>query len=397
MSLFQPDTNYSVIENIISQTAIKYVDSLDNAAVDKIISIASTGLSLKRDLLTTAVETIITPLDITDVLTGNSITMARLTYLPIGLGALTIPTNSTTCNFNDAIQLQDYNNTPSPPGTHSEVKIGSNPSTLYGMNIDTTTATPFTVTSNTGYDLNITNSISMTSSADINLNATNGQVVNNVTGFTVNASDYIQMTANNDFITMTADDDITLNSNSLGNIALNAPNINSYGYAMPICFTRERVDTFSYNLGGGSPQNFENVYTTNFALPYEFVSDTPISGYTSSRWKIEVALNCYNSTNLGDKGLAFYISFDDQSSNVYLPLAYNDVTPYAKWNNPSTYNNLSWNSFQNFNWSDLIDLSALSGTGSGSVPFNMRLWCAGDTNFSTNFNLVVSLTRTNLI
>ena len=365
MSLIQPDTSYNIIENTISQNAIKYVDSLDNAAVDKIISIASTGLSLKRDILTTAVETIITPLDITDVNTGNIITMARLCYLPIGLGALTIPTDGTTCNFNDAIQLQDYNATPSPPPTHSEVKIGSNPSTLFGMNINTNTGTPFTITGDTSLTANITDDISLTS---------------------VTKS-----------ITLTAEDNLSLVSSALGNINLDAPNINSYSYAMPICFTRERVDGFTYNLGGGSPQTFENVYTTNFALPYQFVSDTPQSGYFSSYWKIEVALNCYGSTNLGDKGLAFYIAFEDQSSNVYLPLAYNDVTPHAKWQNPSTYNNGSWSNFQNFNWTDLIDLSALSGTGSGTVPFNMRLWCAGDTNFSTNFNLVVTMTRTNLI
>tara|TARA_R110000868_G_scaffold161648_1_gene392365 strand:+ start:38 stop:1135 length:1098 start_codon:yes stop_codon:yes gene_type:complete len=365
MSVLQPNTIYNIVENTISQNAIQFADALDNS-VDKIISIASTGLSLKRDILTTAVETIITPLDITDVNTGNSITMARLTYLPIGLGALTIPTiGGTTCNFNDAIQLQDYNDTPTPPLTHSEVKIGSNPSTLFGMNINTNTGTPFTITGDTSLTVNITDDINLTS---------------------ITKS-----------ITLTAEDNLSLVSSALGNINLDAPNINSYSYAMPICFTRERVDTFTYNLGGGSPQTFENVYTTNFALPYQFVSDTPQSGYFSSRWKIEVALNCYNSTNLGDKGLAFYISFEDQNSNIYLPLAYNDVTPHAKWQNPSTYFNGSWNNFQNFNWTDLIDLSALSGTGSGTVPFNMRLWCAGDTNFSTNFNLVVTLTRTNLI
>ena len=333
---------------------------------DKSISISQTGISFKRDLLTTPIETIITPLDITDVNTGNSITMARLTYLPIGLGALTIPTiGGTTCNFNDAIQLQDYNNTPSPPPTHSEVKIGSNPSTLFGMNINTNTGTSFTITGDTSLTANITDDINLTS---------------------ITKS-----------ITLTAEDNLSLVSSALGNINLDAPNINSYSYAMPICFTRERVDTFTYNLGGGSPQTFENVYTTNFNLPYQFVSDTPQSGYFSSIWKIDVALNCYNSSNLGDKGLAFYIAFEDQSSNIYLPQAYNDITPHAKWQNPSTYNNGSWNNFQNFNWTDLIDLSALSGTGSGNVPFNMRLWCAGDTNFSTNFNLVVTLTRTNLI
>ena len=100
---------------------------------DKSISISNLGLTLKRDLLTTPIETILTPLDITDVNTGNSITIDRLTYLPIGLAALTVPTDGTTCNFNDAIQIQDYNTTLSPPVSHTEAKIGSNPLTLYGI------------------------------------------------------------------------------------------------------------------------------------------------------------------------------------------------------------------------------------------------------------------------
>ena len=179
-----------------------------------------------------------------------------------------------------------------------------------------------------------------------------------------------------------------------GNINLNSENIDSYGYAMPICFTRERTDTFNYTLGG---QNVENVYTTNFDIPYQFVSDSHPSGYTSNRWKIDFSLNCYNCSNLGDKGLALFIVFQDQASTFYLPFNYNPDTPYAKWQNPSTYSSPSYNQFQNFNWSDLIDLSGLSGTGSGNVPLIMTLSFAGDSGFSCNFHMTCSLTRTNLI
>jgi hypothetical protein len=70
---------------------------------DKSISISKLGLNFKRDLLTTPIETIITPLDITDVNTGNSITMDRLTYLPIGLAALEAPPNPTTLHIQDTL------------------------------------------------------------------------------------------------------------------------------------------------------------------------------------------------------------------------------------------------------------------------------------------------------
>lgn len=72
---------------------------------DKEIILSNQGLILKRDLLTTPIETIITPLDITDTNTGNTITMDKLTYLPIGLASLEPPPNATTLNINNTILL----------------------------------------------------------------------------------------------------------------------------------------------------------------------------------------------------------------------------------------------------------------------------------------------------
>ena len=365
MSLIQPDTSYNIIENTISQNAIKYVDSLDNSAVDKIISIASTGLSLKRDILTTAVETIITPLDITDVNTGNIITMARLCYLPIGLGALTIPTDGTTCNFNDAIQLQDYNNTPSPPLTHSEVKIGSNPSTLFGMNINTNTGTPFTITGDTGLTANITDDISLTS---------------------VTKS-----------ITLTAEDNISLVSSALGDINLDAPNIDSFGYAMPICFEVRESGTINY--GGG--QTLTNAFITNVNIPPQFIVDSPVSGYTSNIWRIGFTIQTWNAggqNNSTDKALAYYIDFNDQSSTIYTPFLFDANTPYCKHNNNSTWTGSgSLSEFQSHTWTDYIDFSGLATTGSGNLPLKLNLFIATDNPKDFTFKFVCSLTRTNLL
>jgi hypothetical protein len=71
---------------------------------DKSLSINQDGLILKSYLSTNnPIETIISPLAITDTNTGNSITMERLTYLPTGLAALEAPPNLKTLHIQDAL------------------------------------------------------------------------------------------------------------------------------------------------------------------------------------------------------------------------------------------------------------------------------------------------------
>lgn len=333
---------------------------------DKSISISQTGLSFKRDLLTTPIETIMTPLDITDVNTGNSITIDRLTYLPIGLAALTQPTDGLTCNFNDAIQLQDYNTTLAPPPTHSEVKIGSNPSTLFGMTINTTTGTPFTITGDSGLTANITDDISLTS---------------------ITKS-----------VSLTGEDNINLSSSALGNIILEAPNINSYGYALPICFEVRESGTITY--GGG--QTLTNVFITNANIPPQFIVDNPVSGYTSNIWRIGFTIQTWNAgggqNNSSDKALAYYINFNDQASNFYTPFLINDTTPYCKHNNNSTWSGGGSNfEFQSHTWTDYVDFTGLTNTGSGNLPLKLNLWLATDNPKDFTFTFVCSLTKTNLL
>lgn len=347
------------IQNNLSQTYL----SIDK---DKSISISQTGLSLKRDLLTIPVETIITPLDITDVNTGNSITMDRLTYLPIGLAALTVPTDGLTCNFNDAIQLQDYNTTLAPPPTHSEVKIGSNPATLYGMNINTTTSSPFNIAGNTGLTAIINEDISLTSTTKS--------------------------------ITLTAEDNVNLTSSALGNITLDTPNINSYTYAMPICFEIRESGTINY--AGG--QTLTNVFITNVNIPPNFVVENPVSGYTSTVWRVGFTINTWNAgggqNNSSDKALAYYINFNDQASNFYTPFLITDTTPYCKHNNNSTWSGGGSNfEFQSHTWTDYVDFSGLVNTGSGNLPLKLNLWLATDNPKDFTFSFVCSLTRTNLL
>jgi hypothetical protein len=95
--------NNMKINNIISDGAISSVLDQNVVTNTKTISFDANGITLKRDLLTIPIETIITPLGITDVNTGNTITMDRLTFLPIGLASLEAPPNATTLKVNDTL------------------------------------------------------------------------------------------------------------------------------------------------------------------------------------------------------------------------------------------------------------------------------------------------------
>ena len=177
---------------------------------------------------------------------------------------------------------------------------------------------------------------------------------------------------------------------------MDAPNIDSFGKATPICFTRERADTFSYTLGG---QTLEQVYTTSFNIPQQFVADSPVPGYTSTIWKIDFALNCWNCSNTGDKGLALYFTLQDATTSINMsPQTYNANTPYAVYQPSATYTSGGGNNqFQNFNWTDWIDLAPLVSGGGGVLPLNILLNFAADNAFTCNFQMTVTLTRTNLV
>jgi hypothetical protein len=300
------------------------------------------------------------PVAITDALSGNSITFDRLCYLPIGLAALTEPLNPTTCNFNDAIQIQDYDTTLSPPLTHTELKISANPATSYGIDFQSTTTTPFLINGNTPLD--------------------------------IISSNYITMTASNEYITITSDDDLTLTSANQGNINLNAPNINSYGWALPICLNF--FDQNSYNYGAGG-QILQDVYQVGFTVPNQFFSDVPQSGYTATRWQINYDLNQFNMSDNGDKGFAMYFELWDSNSNVYSPFLYNQLTPFCRWNNSAGFSNGTYSNFSSVNWCDYVDLGGLAGTFDGNLT--LHLYVAGNNPFSSEFKLKLGFTRINRI
>jgi len=192
----------------------------------------------------------------------------------------------------------------------------------------------------------------------------------------------------------------TTSAGGLGTVDTVSSNFNNNSSAMPICFTRERADTFTYNFNGtGVPQTLEQVYFTSFNIPQAFVSDTPVVGYTSTVWKIDFALNTWNNSVVADKGIALFFTLQDATASFNMsPQTYNANTPYAVYQPASTYTAGSGNTaFQNYNWSDFIDLNALNGQGSGVLPLNFLLNFAGDNAFSCNFQMTLTLTRTNLV
>jgi hypothetical protein len=342
----------------------------------------------------------------TQLETGSGVTLQTtpltfLSNLGYALNALTQPTDPTTCNFQNAIGVQDTATMP----TNSIVKMGGDPATLFGIeytsatnaDLDIKTAgtgkvkinAPLLLDNGAGI-INTINNTSMTiedtaSGEQANLTLQSLQFLNSSTSTTISNS-------GSQDLNITADGVLQLSS--VANFAnFNSYNVNNFGYAMPMCFTRERADNFIYNFGG---QVWEKVYITNAAVPSQLFTDSSAS-YTSSYWKIDFALNCYLNSNLGDKGIAMYIEFEDQSSTPYLPNVYNLNTPYAVYQTASTFTNSSQQPFQNFNWSDIIDFSPLTASGSGNLPLKLNLWVAGDSAFTCNFSMVMTLTRTNLI
>jgi hypothetical protein len=307
------------------------------------IGVGVNGLSITSGLLTTPSTTVINQSGFT---TGaNNFPFNALYQLNQALEALEPAPNTTTVQFNNSILLQD----PLVPTD--------------GITINNNSITALT-------------SLSTTSATDIFDTASSGAIF------------------------LTAQTNVNLTSNGFGSVQSVSSNFNNNGFAMPICFTRERADTFTYNFNGtGVPQTLEQVYTTSFNIPQAFVSDTPLAGYTSSIWKVDFALNTWNNSVVNDKGIALYFTLQDATATFNMsPQTYSANTPYAVYQPASTYIAGGGNTaFQNYNWSDWIDLSPLSGQGSGVLPLNLLLNFAGDNAFTCNFQMTLTLTRTNLI
>ena len=250
----------------------------------------------------------------------------------------------------------------------------------------TLSASSITRTGATIFDITSASLMTITGNDGLTMTANNNPMTLTCNGAA------IAMTASDDIGLTTATDAISLNAGL--DINLNALNVNSYNYAMPICFDLVETSTISYSTGS---QVMVLVYQGTFNIPYQFFSDTPLVSYTSTKWKIDFQINCYNSSGgQGDKGFASYIDFEDQSTNLYTPFLFNATTPFARFFNTSTYTQASPLLFS-WGWSDIVEFAGLVGTGSGNLPLKVNLYVAGDNAFNGDFNWKVSLTRTNRV
>ena len=250
----------------------------------------------------------------------------------------------------------------------------------------------------TNKDILLTNGTGITNTLSFNGLSSNDEMFITSTAGIVHLTSPINEVeiSSGNVMNLTSADAMTLSTGAgLYNINLNAPNVLSYKYAMPICFTHETSSNFSYALGA---QQMENVATFIYPIPVEFVAlAPPLTSYASPNWKMEVALNCYNCTVTGDKGLAMYIEIEDQSSALYTPVIYNALTPYAVYQNISTFTNGANSNFQNFNWTDYVNLGGLYGTTASNLPLNIRLLIAADSPFDAKYHFCITLTKTNII
>jgi hypothetical protein len=118
---------------------------------------------------------------------------------------------------------------------------------------------------------------------------------------------------------------------------------------------------------------------------------------TSTIWKIDFAFNMFQVSNMGDKGMGIYIDFIDNASNVYIPITYNDNTPFSIEKKDYGYSAGANPPFIPINWTDYVDLGALYNTGSANFPLDMRIYFAADSGLTSNFNMLLTLTRINIV
>jgi hypothetical protein len=238
--------------------------------------------------------------------------------------------------------LSPYGMTGSGPLTITSVDALTLSSPIQPINLNADSISLNTTGNNIG--INSGTSVNIIATDGVYLTASNDPMtLTSASLMTITGNDGLTMTANNNpmtlscvgaAISMTASDDIGLttvldaiNLTAGLNINLNALNVNSYNYSMPICFETYATDVINY--GGG--QALTNVFITNVNFPPEFFVETPSVGYTSTKWRIGFTLQTWNAggqNNSSDKALAFYIDFQDQATNFYTPTIFTVATPY---------------------------------------------------------------------
>jgi hypothetical protein len=335
-------------------TQVQYAEPLNDVVIKVGCNdLTDKGIVLDYDLVGIPKRFKINPggMNWTDGINTFNTNLDKLCALEIALPALQIPPDSTTMKLNDTLLLNN----------------GS---------ADTLTLNPTNIT------------FATTSATATNISNNNSQAL------IITGDGALYLTSNQTNLALTASSgDITADVNGVGNILLNAPNINSFSYAMPICF--DVRDSGSISYGGGQP--LTQVYQTNVNFPPEFFTETPTSGYTSTTWRIDFTLHTWNAggqNNSSDKARAHYIDFQDQNGNFYTPYIFDATTPFCYRNIDSTWTAGGSNGeFIPFSWTDYVDFNGLVSTGAGNLPLKLNLYMGSDNLKVFTFKLVCSFTR----
>ena len=218
-------------------------------------------------------------------------------------------------------------------------------------------------------------------------------------GLTLNPTSITSLTSLDLITDPTTGGAVTLQpSAGLADINLLAFNLNSYGFALPMCFDFIELDrVYNYTSGG---QNWEMIWQQDLYLPSQFFTEAPVSGYTSRKWRIDFTINTWNAggNNNSDKALAYYIILEDQASQLYTPVLITPETPFCRHNNNSTWSGGgSLTEFQPFSWTDLVDLQGISGSFSSLLPLRFKVYFAADNPKNFHFSYKLGLTKTNNI
>jgi hypothetical protein len=235
-------------------------------------------------------------------------------------------------------------------------------------------ASPYIITFNNGV---VSPAIGLNGANQLLVQATSSGIVldsgasNTLIGDTSNSSNKTQIIVND------THREIDLNATDI------LSNAGSGTYVMPIQFTNKFSSSYDYNSGG----SWQMVRDNKMNLPNELLTVT--GGYNV--WKMDFALNCYNMTTQSDKAYAMYVVFLDNVGNPFQTWLFNNNTPYTTYKNSSSYGNTS-SQIENFVYTDYVDFSGATGS-----PITIQLWRFGDNNCQTDFNWLLTLSKTNLV
>jgi len=202
------------------------------------------------------------------------------------------------------------------------------------------------------------------------------------------STDYLEFQTGTFTIKQSANGTLIFLDDNNKQINLETLNLTSYSnnYTLPICYTYKYSRGFNFS----TPTTWQMVRSDTInSLPNDFYSSANLFW----DYKLEISLNLNACSNPTDKAMAFYFEFRDSNGNPYNPFLFNLNTPFTRHSNGSTYNNTATDMLT-FTLTDYVNLNGIGGV---APPLEWRLWWYADNPVSSNFNMLISMTRTNIV